>query len=717
MIKRLLCLLILLLPLFLHAQETDSLHTIDSIEIFSHRRQWNMERLKETEGTAIYAGKKNEVIVLDKITANTATNNARQIFAKVPGINIIENDAAGIQLSIATRGLNPNRTTEFNSRQNGYDISADPIGYPETYYTPPTDALAKIEVVRGAASLQYGTQFGGLLNFSFHEGPGNKPFEFFSKQTAGSYGFFNSFNSIGGQYGKLNYYAFYNYKRSDGWRSNSGFDIHNAFAALKYDLTPKLRIGFEYTFMTYNMQQPGGLTDALFKEDPRASFRDRNWFSASWNIPALTIDYKFSDFTTLNIKSYALIAQRNNIGTLDRIIYPDTMGSRNIMNDEYRNLYTEARLMHHYYLGKFQSSLLVGARFYKGNTHRMQGWGSDGSDADFNFLQGRDLQMDFRFPSYNLAFFAENIFHLGENLSITPGMRYEYIETNANGYALSDNAAKNFSEESHKRNFPLFGLGIGYRVSTQTDAYFNISQNYSPVNFSDIMVLQPGMKVDSNLKDVKGYNMDIGYRGSIDDLLNFDISAFYMAYKNRVGNTIIVDDDFNLYQYKTNIADSRSLGIESYAELNLLRFLKKNRQAVKLSLFGSVAYTDAKYIHAENAINDGKYVEFSPRLIIRSGLDFSRKNLSACLQFTHNGEQYADATNAVFSADGSVGLIPAFNLLDYSMNYKWKKFIFSVSVNNLTGTKYFTRRTSTYPGPGIIPSDGRAFYGTVGIRL
>lgn len=714
-VTTLLLMAILCIAIDTNAQDIDSLHAIDSIEITSRKNDWNVVRMRDAEGTAIYAGKKNEVILLDKINANTATNNTRQIYAKVPGINIIENDAAGIQLGIATRGLNPNRTTEFNSRQNGYDISADPIGYPETYYTPPTDALQRIEIVRGAASLQYGTQFGGLLNFKFHEGNEDKPFELLSKQTGGSYGFFNTFNSVGGQYKKLNYYSYYNYKRADGWRANSGFDIHNVYAALKYDISPGLTIGVQYTFMSYDMQQSGGLTDTMFARDARASYRDRNWFAATWNIPALTIDYKLNDATALNIRSYALLGSRSNVGTLNRIINPDTLGARNVMHDEYRNLYTEVRLMHHYYLGSVRNSLLVGARVYKGNTHRLQGDGTDGSDADYSLTNPNNLELDFTFPSYNIALFAEQVFHITERLSATPGLRLEYIQTTAKGYAMPL-ANKTFSSEKHSRAFPLLGLGIGYLVNKETDAYFNISQNYSPVNFSDIMVSQPNIKVDSNLQDVKGYNMDIGYRGAIGTLFNFDVSAFYMAYQNRIGSTIIEDADFNLYQYKTNIADSRSLGIETFAELNLRQLFAGNTD-YKLSVFGSLAYTNAKYIRAAQAINNGKYVEFSPEWIARAGLDIGWKNIAATLQFSHTGRQYADATNATFSTDGIVGIIPAFSLLDLSTNYKWKRFILSASINNLLDKRYFTRRTSSYPGPGIIPSDGRAFYVTVGVRL
>ncbi|MFT5078600.1 MAG: Fe(3+) dicitrate transport protein, partial [Patiriisocius sp.] len=128
-------------------------------------RIFALRQLSEVEGTAIYAGKKSEVVLLDNLTVNTASNNARQIYAQVVGLNIFENNDAGLQLNIGGRGLNPNRTSNFNTRQNGYDISADVLGYPESYYTPPAEAIEQIEVVRGAASLQYGTQFGGLINF------------------------------------------------------------------------------------------------------------------------------------------------------------------------------------------------------------------------------------------------------------------------------------------------------------------------------------------------------------------------------------------------------------------------------------------------------------------------------------------------------------------------------------------------------------------------
>jgi Fe(3+) dicitrate transport protein len=62
---------------------------------------------------------------LSSINGNFATNNAREIFSRIPGVNIWENEGSGIQINVGVRGLSPNRSWELNTRQNGYDISSD----------------------------------------------------------------------------------------------------------------------------------------------------------------------------------------------------------------------------------------------------------------------------------------------------------------------------------------------------------------------------------------------------------------------------------------------------------------------------------------------------------------------------------------------------------------------------------------------------------------
>ena len=267
--------------------------SLSEVVLVQRRKEiFALRNLQKVEGTAIYAGKKSEVVLMEEITGNLAANNARQIYNRVVGLNIYDNGDAGLQLNIGGRGLDPNRTQNFNTRQNGYDISADVLGYPESYYTPPAEALSEIQVIRGAASLQYGTQFGGLINFKFKKPNPVKKVELLSRQSVGSYGLFTSFNSLSGTVGKFSYYIFYNYKTGNGFRPNSGYDSHNAFAHLGYEFSEKTKLSFEYTFLDYLAQQPGGLTDLQFYEDPSFSNRERNWFGVNWNLFALKLEQK-----------------------------------------------------------------------------------------------------------------------------------------------------------------------------------------------------------------------------------------------------------------------------------------------------------------------------------------------------------------------------------------------------------------------------------------
>src|SRR5688572_18566125 len=67
------------------------IHVLDEVEVKVEKdNSFGISRLNNVEGTAIYAGKKSESVVLEDLNANLAANNSRQIFSKVPGINVFE---------------------------------------------------------------------------------------------------------------------------------------------------------------------------------------------------------------------------------------------------------------------------------------------------------------------------------------------------------------------------------------------------------------------------------------------------------------------------------------------------------------------------------------------------------------------------------------------------------------------------------------------------
>lgn len=709
--------------------QLDSLGTnLNEVVIEAEKdNSFGIGKLNNVEGTSIYAGKKSEVIYLNDINANLATNNSRQVFAKVAGINIFENDGAGIQLGIGGRGLNPNRVSNFNTRQNGYDISADALGYPESYYTPPTEALDRIEVIRGAASLQYGTQFGGFINFKFKTPPTDKKIQLTSRQTYGSFGLFNSFNSLGGTIKKISYYTFYQYKQGNSWRPNSGFKMHTAHASLNYQINSRLKITGDYTYMTYLAQQPGGLTDKQFDKDPSQSIRNRNWFKVNWNLASFTLDWKLSPSVRMSWMNFGLIADRITVGYLGQINRADPLTERDILGDEYKNFGSELRFLKRYQLLKNTSVFLVGARYYQGKTIRKQGLGDTTSKANFNYLNANDLEhSDYTFPSKNLALFSENIFQLTKKISLTPGVRFEYISTSAKGYYKETNRdlagniildLKREEERNSNRSFLLGGLGLLYKPISKLELYANFSQNYRSINFNDMRVVNPNFKVDPNLKDETGYTADAGVRLTLKDLLYVDFSVYYLRYNDRIGTVLKEDEStYVLYRYRTNISDSRNIGAECFAELDLIKLFKKNAKH-KLSYFVNASYTDAKYISSQQSGFNNKLVELVPTSILRSGLTYKYKGFSTTLQGAYTAEQFADASNSKFSTNAITGIIPAYTICDFSAQYTLKKFNLSVGVNNFLNEVYFTRRAEGYPGPGILPSDPINFYVTLQLKL
>lgn len=681
-------------------------------------------RLSDVAGTAIYASKKTELINVRNLNANLATNNTRQIYARIPGLNIWEYDRGGLQLGIGGRGLSPNRSSNFNIRQNGYDISADALGYPESYYTPSAEALNKIEIIRGAASLQYGPQFGGLVNFIMREGPRTKPVEFTTRQTGGSFGLFNSFNSLGGTVakGKLNYYTFFQYKRGDSWRPNSHYTQKNAYLHLAYNLTSKVKVTGEYTHMNYLAQQPGGLTDAQFAEDASVSVRARNWFQVDWDLLSLTFDYGIKEGTRLNWRTYTLQGGRDAIGALTYINRPDFGVNRDYMADRYNNLGSELRFIHHYKLGEqADQTFLIGARVYKGLTVRKQGDGDNGNGPTFDFLDAEPNKSDFRFPGTNVALFAENIVRLSDTWSITPGARFEFINTKAEGYYFKQNKfipnEKIAESRSNPRSFALLGIGTSWKFRKSAELYANISQNYRSINFNDIRVVNTNARVDPALKDETGFNVDLGLRGTFKNWLYADVSLFYLKYNDRIGSIFTTDSSYMTYRLRTNVSDSRNLGLEVLLDGDVIQALSGGKSKYKLNLYTSLSLIDARYVDTRNTAIANKLVENVPPVLLRTGLSAGTPRFNLTYQFALQTKQYSDATNTEMTPTAVDGAIPAFSVMDLSLSYNWRMFTLSSGVNNLSNTTYFTRRADGYPGPGILPADKRNYYLTLQVKI
>lgn len=729
------------------AQEPGPKDTIDrfhshlpEITVVGRNSKKDILQLPEIVGTSIYAGKKNALIVLDNVKGNTVTNTMRQVAAKVPGIHVWESDGSGIQIGISARGLSPNRSWEFNVRQNGYDIAADPFGYPEAYYNPQLQSVQRIEVVRGQGALQYGPQFGGLVNYILRNGSEiNKPFQAEIQQTAGSNRLFNSYLAVGGETSKFHYYTFFDHRSAEGWRANSAYFTNSGFGTFTWKVNTRFSLTAEIMHSHIRSQQPGGLTDEQFNTDARQSLRSRNWMDITWTTAALIANYQFTERSRLNVKVFSVLGDRTSVGYLRAITIADSINpatrdyaNRTVDLDRYRNYGVEARYIGDFNWGGRQHTFSSGLRLYTGTTFRYRdGKGTTGSRYEATRVDGL-WPRDIDFGSRNAALFAEQIFRVTDKWLIIPGVRYEALWASAsgiNGYAANGQPVL-LQEESRTRGFLLAGIGTEYHLSNHIEFYANITQAYRPIQFADLTAPPTTDQVDPAIKDATGYNADMGFRGKVKNFLFFDVSAFYLRYNNRIGTITQQRLDGTFYNYRTNVGNSNSKGIEAFMEFYPINAFSEDGNDFDGSVFVSWGYTDARYgnftVITKNSNNQlvesnlkDKKVENAPEHILRTGATLSYRWLSLTAQLSHVSGAFADANNTFTpSANGQNGWIPSYQVADLTAVITINRQLsVKAGINNLTDERYFTRRAGGYPGPGVLPSDGRTAFVTFSARF
>ena len=697
---------------------------LNEVDVSNKKDPFALKKLKDIEGTSIYAGKKTEVVVVENTNASLALNNARQLYKRVSGLNIYQNDDAGLQLNIGGRGLDPNRTSNFSTRQNGYDISADVLGYPESYYTPPAESLEKIEIIRGAASLQYGSQFGGLINFVTKKPSKKKGIRIKQRSTLGSNAMLSNFTSIDSKKNKFSFYTFFNFKRGKGFRPNTKFESSNIFFNGIYDFYENFDCSFEFTGLNYVAQQPGGLNDRMFNENPLQSNRARNWFSVNWLLYNLKLNHRINNYNTQTLNIFALDADRSALGyRSNRVDQLDPMIERDLIQGYFNNWGAEYKFLNKRDILGIKTGNLIGIKLYQSNNVNIQGPGSDGTDANFDFyyddFPAYQNQSQYIYPNLNLAFFGENILYINEKTSITPGFRFEFIDTKSNGSfsKMLFDGANNLisdttiiSQDTNTRNFIIFGVGVSHRKTNEIELYANFSQNYRSVTFADISIVNPAFTINPDITDEKGFTGNLGIKGILSGKLSYDINYFYLSYQDRIGFIQKIQQDGNVKSERGNVGNARIFGFESLLEYILL---KESERGTKITTFLNSAFLNSEYISAEQNGIVGNEVEFIPKVNIKTGVTYSYNDFSGSFQYTFLSQQYSDATNSTESnLSGVIGLIPSYQILDFSLSYKKKKYSLEFGINNILDASYFTRRATGYPGPGIIPSPRRNFYVT-----
>ncbi|MEO6167359.1 MAG: TonB-dependent receptor [Chitinophagales bacterium] len=701
-----------------------------TVIVQEEREKSTIQRLDDVEGTYLIAGVKNEVIELKNSDINVAQNYARSVFAKVPGVFVYEYDGSGNAVNVSTRGLDPHRSWEFNIRQNDIMINSDLYGYPANHYNAPMEAMERVELIRGSAALQYGAQFGGMLNYVLHEPDTTKPFSFHAQVSRGSFNFINTFNEAGGKTGKLEYYGFYNHRSSEGYRDNSDYHYDSWHVDLKYPLLTNLWLKAEVSHMNYVNKLPGALNDSMFYENPQQSVRSRNYYNPDIYVPGLNLTWNIRDRSTINFITSAVLGDRNSVQWLGLATTPDTFNTkigsynpRQVDIDHFNSFNAEVRFIHKYNFLQHENKFTAGYRLIHNNLHRLQqGTGTTGFDYDLTVVSNPAFRRDINYISMTNGLFVENLFQLTKNLSVTPGVRLEMGQSDLKGKIVYIDDSDLPQTIDH--NYLLLGIRGEYKINENNNVYGGWSQAYRPMILKDIVPATSFDKIDPELKDATGYNADFGVRGKIAEWLHYDISAFTVQYNDRIGTLVEENDTGATVFFKTNVGNSMNYGLEVFAEIAPFELGNFSNWVQGFSVYTSSAYMHARYtkgnviVSGVNTDITGNKVETVPDWNIRSGLSYRFKGFSASLMYNYVSEVYTDPLNTEQpNASGTLGVVPQYHIWDANAAWYYKNFNVKLSVTNLADRAYFTKRPTFYPDPGIWPSDGRSFIISFGVKI
>lgn len=667
--------------------------------------------LPPIQGARINAGKKSVNIDLGKIP-EISNSNYRQALAMTPGLVLAE-DVTPL-LSVGYRGLNPYRSQFTQVLKDGIPITMDMFGYPEAYYTPPLDGVDRIEFLHGGASLMFGPQPGGSLNYISHRPSYNQKMVFHPRHIVGSNNLYSTYNSLDGTIDRVGYYSYFHHRQTDGFRNaNSDLGLYAGSARFVLDAHSHSRWILSLDGYTEEHGEPGGLTlgsgtnAVSYNADRNGASRlfdrfklDRAFVSLGWERDySETLHMIVQGWNRYNYR----LSRRQLGGGFGSLPTGASATSNAIQLQKFYNSGIDARVRRDWTWNGRTHSLAVGGTFYYTKSPRTDKLGAtpDARDGELQTKTTRDV--------FYTPLFVENLFKFGR-LSLTPGVRIE------NAWQRVDekvNVAKTRAglAPGDRREFafiPLFGIGAEYELAPRTAGYGNVSQAYRPKLFTESVPTDPNTVINSDLNEGKSWQAELGVRSNNKPYLTWDLSAFMLDFTDQVGAVTLPDGTSSL----ENVGDARHKGVEAAVQLDLTGLATSFRpssnfsKAGSFSLYGNLMLLDASFVGGPQR---GKTPQHAPHFIFRTGGIYGRGDrMKVALLGTFNGEQFADDNNT------PAYHVPGYTVWDLTFESKLRGKVGIVAgSNNLFNRKYYARIRSD----GIDPAAPRNYYAGLSLTL
>lgn len=683
---------ILFIFMFL-AFNTQAQETLQTIEVAEEKEEAFSGYWEENKGTQIFSGKKNTVTELKQIP-KLQTNNYRQATSQTPGLLISEIPNESLA-AMTFRGLgDPHESYNVLLLQDGIPVASDMYGYPAHYYSPALPMMDKFQFIRGGASLHFGPQPGGVVNYISSPLKKNQSLSGKIGITGGSYNLLSTNNAVYGAKNDHSYGIEYYRRQGDGPQSVNS-DFHADYVQIR-DHIFKGKNTFKISFNGYNSDhgETGGFSKLagnnlnIFGNDLGRASKKYDRLKVHRAQLALGVDHRIDDDSLLEASiwgsAYNRYSKRQNQSAGQPVFGGIFTGSTNQITDQrFFGYNAQIRYLKNYSAFGSNHTFSAGYLNYNLKSPFVQEAGSS-ADANHGITTRRTNRQ-----THTNSYFMENRFTFNR-LMVTPGVRIENIHQMIDERKSSGD----LRDKDTTDNVTLFGLGLSYHTNGDSQIYANISEAYKPLTWTDAIPTGVNDTVAEDIEAAKTLNTEIGHRGQSDQF-NWDISAFFIRYENKIAKVGTV------YQ---NSGAGTHKGIDAATEFKLGSIFDKIRTYGDFNLYANISILDARY--TRGSLKD-KTPQYAPKTTTRVGLIYNKENaMKLALMGVMISRHFANDNNG--NGDNPNDFeIPGYTVFDLTADFNLKNnWVLSTGINNLLDKKYYSRIRSD----GVIWALDRNYY-------
>jgi Fe(3+) dicitrate transport protein len=449
----------------------------------------------------------------------------------------------------------------------------------------------------------------------------------------------------------------------DSWRDGSDNDVNDVALKFRMELTPTSQIYGKVSSYDVKSRTPGGLTVAEYEADPFQNTRPTDYWEGERQGVDLGYLNTISGTQEVEVRTY--YNESSRASSLTNAARTEL----NYQPRDYEVFGLEPRYTQRFALGPSTHDVTVGYRYLR----------ERGNDRSYLRTLATGVITTTRFDNATDAHAAyiDNRIAYG-NWRITPGLRFEHIETER----VKQGTSGKFVMDNNKG---LPSLNVAYLFSPKLTGFASYGTSFGPVQNIQLN----SMSANNPLTPEIAKTFEVGSRWQ-DQQLRAEITAFHMRFDNQILQ--VTGSNPAVFQ---NLGATEHKGVETALEYTFDGGVLDN-----LTLYTTYTYTEAIQ---ESGVNAGNDLPFYSRHTDTLGLRYAIARWTLNLSSTHQSKQYSDAANTVEeNADADEGLVPGFRVWNAQAGWdvpglpEGSEIV--VGANNLTDERYYTRNVDGNAG-------------------